>query len=99
MKILRLQLPKRTTRGKPPATHQTNSNTLENPNALVARLAELHSSHQSIGPLLFGIKYAQQIADCPDSVKEIVRLSGVPGGYITDVQKGMKLASHVSSRS
>ena len=92
MKILRLQIPKRTTRDKPPATHCAN------PNALVTRLAELHSAHQSIGPLLFGIKYAQQISDCPDSVKEIVRLSGVPSGYTTDVQKGMKLAAHVSAR-
>ena len=87
-----LQIQKRKTRDKPPVTRHSN------PNSLVARLAELHSRHQSIGPLLFGIKYAQEIADCPDSVNEIVRLSGIPRGYTTDVQKGVKLTAHVLPR-
>ena len=37
-----LQIQKRKTRDKPPVTRHSN------PNSLVARLAELHSRHQSI---------------------------------------------------
>ena len=92
MKI-NLQIPKRRSmRKKPLALHSPN------PNALAARLAELHREHGSIGPLLFGIKYPQKITDCPDSVQEIVRLSNVGTGYATDVHKGIKLAAHVSAR-
>ena len=48
---------------------------------------------------LFGIKYADEIRDCGAPVTEIVRLSGLPSSYHTEVSKGVRLARHVVPRS
>ena len=89
---LNLHIPKkRTTREKSPATHSQMP-----ADNLAARLAELHREHKGIGVILFGIRYARQIEDSQDTVKEIVRLSGVPESYDSEVYKGIKLAAHVS---
>ncbi len=45
---------------------------------------------------LFGIKYANEIAECCASPAEIVRLSGNPESYTREVSKGIRLASRVS---
>ena len=87
---LKLQIPKRrTTRQKPPGTHSQNAN------ALAVKLVELHHEHGSIGPLLFGIKYYQEIVDCPDTPATLAKLAGVGDGYGTDISKGLRLAEHV----
>ena len=48
---------------------------------------------------LFGIKYAEQIRDCGARVTEIVRLSGLPSSYTTEVYKGVRLARYVVPRT
>ena len=86
-----LQIPKkRTTRQKPSATHPRVP-----AGDLAARLAELHREHKGIGAILFGIRYVRHIEGSQDSVKEIVRVSGVPESYDSEVYKGMRLAAHV----
>ena len=48
---------------------------------------------------LFGIKYADEIRDCGAPVTEIVRLSGLPLSYNTEVSKGVRLARYVVPRT
>ena len=64
---------------------------------LADRLAALHHAEKGIGILLFGIRYDREIGECPESVPEIVRLSGVPESYVAEVYKGRRLARHVSA--
>ncbi len=47
---------------------------------------------------LFGIRYADEIGDCGAPVTEIVRLSGLPASYNTEVSKGVRLARYVVPR-
>ena len=49
---------------------------------------------------LFGIKYADKIRDReePVPVREIIRLSGLPETYDTEVSKGVRLARYVVLR-
>ena len=47
---------------------------------------------------LFGIKYADEIRDCGAPVTEIVRLSGLPKSYNTEVSNGVRLARYVVPR-
>lgn len=91
MKLI-IQIPKRSTRRPPPA--------LDFPvtNSLAAKLAKLHREHGSIGPLLFGIKYRQEIADCPDTPATLAKLAFGSDGYGSDINKGMNLAAHVVAR-
>ncbi len=65
---------------------------------LAEQLARLHRAERGIGILLFGIRYAREIDECRDSVQEIVRLSGVPPSYVSEVYKGVRLAPYVSVR-
>ena len=44
---------------------------------------------------LFGIKYYKEINNCGNSVKEIVRLSGIGDSYQAEVNKGIQLAKYV----
>lgn len=44
---------------------------------------------------LFGIIYAAEIEAAQCSIKELVRLSGINMGYVTEVSKGIKLAKYV----
>ena len=48
---------------------------------------------------LFGIKYADEIRDCGVPVTTIVRLSGLPHSYNTEVSKGVRLARYVVPRT
>ena len=41
---------------------------------------------------LFGIKYAKELQECGCPLKEIVQLSGISMGYLSEVSKGVKLA-------
>ena len=70
-----------------------------NSNTLADRLAELHSEHGSIGPLLFGIKYHQEIIDCLDTPTTLAKLSNVGDGYGTDISKGLRFAKYVIYRA
>ena len=91
--MLKLRIPKRhSSRQRPPRDHS------KNPNYLVAKLAKLEREHASIGPLLFGIKYHQEIMDCPDTPATLAKLAGVGDSYGTDISKGMRLAAHVVVR-
>ena len=65
---------------------------------LAEQLARLHRAERGMGILLFGIRYARELDECRDSVQEIVRLSGVPPSYVTEVHKGARLAPYVSVR-
>lgn len=71
---------------------------LQNTNTLAVKLAELHGEYRSIGPLLFGIMYHQEIRDCPDTPAALARLAFGRDGYGTDINKGMSLAAYVSVR-
>ena len=64
---------------------------------LATKLVKLHREHAGIGPLLFGIKYHQEIKDCPDTVATLVELAKV-GDYKADISKGIRLAVHVLVR-
>lgn len=44
---------------------------------------------------LFGIKYARELQECGCPLKEIVQLSGISMGYLSEVSKGVKLAQYV----
>ena len=65
---------------------------------LAEYLARLHRAERGTGILLFGIRYARELDECRDSVQEIVRLSGVPPSYVSEVYKGVRLAPYVSVR-
>lgn len=65
---------------------------------LAEQLARLHRAERGIGILLFGIRYVRELHECRDSVQEIVRLSGVPPSYVSEVYKGIRLAPYVSVR-
>lgn len=65
---------------------------------LAALLAQLHRAEKGIGVLLFGIQYDREIEACPDSIQRILRLSGVPPSYDSEIYKGRRLARHVRMR-
>lgn len=44
---------------------------------------------------LFGIKYVKELQECGCPLKEIVQLSGISMGYLSEVSKGVKLAQYV----
>ena len=90
---IKLNIPqsKRPDRRRPPASDSPVTNDL------AAKLVKLHREHAGIGPLLFGIKYHQEIADCPDPLATLVKLADV-GDYVSDINKGMRLAAHVVAR-
>ena len=44
---------------------------------------------------LFGIMYADEIAESGCTLKDLVQLSGLNMGYVTEVSKGIKLSQHV----
>jgi hypothetical protein len=44
---------------------------------------------------LFGIKYAQEIKRSGRTVKQLVELSGINKGYVTEISKGIKLSKFV----
>jgi hypothetical protein len=44
---------------------------------------------------LFGIKFAKEIRQSEYSKKEIIKASGIPLSYLTELTKGVKLAEHV----
>ena len=66
---------------------------------LAARLSEMYRGAregEAVANIhLFGIRYAQEIRDCDASPAKIVRLSGIPESYGTEVSKGIKLARYV----
>ena len=45
--------------------------------------------------LLFGVRYADAIKANRFSVKDIVAQAGLRGSYVTEVNKGIKLAKYV----
>lgn len=47
---------------------------------------------------LFGIKYAKELQECGCPLKEIVQLSGISMGYLSEVSKGVKLAQYVEPK-
>lgn len=47
---------------------------------------------------LFGIKYAKELQECGCPLKEIVQLSGISMGYLSEVSKGVKLAQYVEMK-
>ena len=89
---LDIQMPKRPARRRAPASDSPVTNDL------AARLAELHREYGSIGPLLFGIKHHQEIADCPNTPATLAKLAFGSDGYPIDISEGMRLAAHVLVR-
>ena len=47
---------------------------------------------------LFGIKYAKEIMESNYSKKDIVAESEIPMSYLTELSKGIKLASYVEPK-
>ena len=43
---------------------------------------------------LFGIKYAEDLADL--DIRTVVKVAGLPESYVTEVNKGKKLARYVT---
>ena len=89
--MLKLQIPKRPDRRRSPTPASPVAHDL------AAKLVNLHREHAGIGPLLFGIKYHQEIKECPDTVATLVELAKV-GDYKADISKGIRLAAHVLVR-
>ncbi len=54
--------------------------------------------YQVAGIRLFGVKYASIILDNNFEAIDIVRASGINQSYATEVSKGVKLASYVTSK-
>lgn len=69
------------------------------PAELAARLREMYDgakrNEAACQVHLFGIQYAEELHRCGCPLKEIVQLSGISMGYLTEVSKGVKLAQYV----
>jgi hypothetical protein len=48
---------------------------------------------------LFGIKYANEIKASEYSKKDIIKQSGIPSTYLTELSKGVKLAEYVTPKN
>jgi hypothetical protein len=48
---------------------------------------------------LFGIKYANEINQSNYSKKDIIEQSGISTSYLTELNKGVKLAEYVISKN
>ncbi len=48
---------------------------------------------------LFGIKYAKEIENCPESVEIITISAGISRSYAVEISKGIKLAQYVRCKS
>jgi hypothetical protein len=48
---------------------------------------------------LFGIKYASQINEGKISKRDIIKQSGLPKSFITELTKGVKLAAYVIQKN
>ena len=48
--------------------------------------------------LLFGVRYADDLAECGESANQIARRAAVPDAHGREVQKGMKLARYVCEK-
>jgi len=46
---------------------------------------------------LFGIRYATEIRKAETNASELARLAKIPTSYVTEVNKGMKLAKYVKA--
>jgi len=92
MTPIKLDIPKRPSRGRPLMPASTVAHDL------AEKLAKLHREHGGIGPLLFGVMYHQEIANCPDKPETLAELAGV-GKYASDISKGKRLAAHVLVRN
>lgn len=44
---------------------------------------------------LFGIRYAKELQQCGCPLRDIVALSGISMGYLSEVSKGIKLSRYV----
>jgi 5-methylcytosine-specific restriction protein B len=47
---------------------------------------------------MFGIKYADEIAESGSTPREVVSASGMKPSYLTELHKGIRLARHVVLR-
>jgi hypothetical protein len=47
---------------------------------------------------LFGIKYGAQILASNTNARQIIKASGLPDSYVTEVSKGIKLSRYVVPR-
>lgn len=48
--------------------------------------------------ILFGIEYSQEIQQSGYLLREIVDSAGLPGGYLAELSKGIKLARYVEMK-
>ena len=56
-----------------------------------------HDGEKVVQIHLFGIKYAEDLADL--DIKAVVKVAGLSEPYGTEVRKGMKLARYVTLKS
>mgnify|MGYP003497396758 FL=1 len=47
---------------------------------------------------LFGVKYAKEILNADFSKKDIIDASGISNSYLTELNKGVKLAKYVVAK-
>ena len=70
---------------------------------LSLRLREMYDAaadgDKHLAPLLFGIRYADQISACGSSAKILAETADIPGAYGSEVQKGIRLSEHVELKS
>tara|TARA_R110002096_G_scaffold401123_1_gene597893 strand:- start:1765 stop:1992 length:228 start_codon:yes stop_codon:yes gene_type:complete len=68
-------------------------------NELGTRLSEMYNNAPKGGAVamihLFGIKYANDIKGSEYSKKDIIKQSGIPTSYLTELTKGVKLSEYV----
>ena len=48
---------------------------------------------------LFGIRYAAEIKDSDFSINDIVKKAGLSSTYVTEINKGIRLAPYVIERN
>lgn len=74
-----------------------NKTTLELGQILKEMYEKAQSGEHTLKIRLFGIKYADEIKN-NHSVSEIIKASGLPRSYNTEVYKGIKLAKYVVAK-
>ena len=66
---------------------------------LGAKLAEMYhapGANKTTMIHLFGVMYADEIKAAGTNATEVIKASGLPESYVTEVHKGMRLSQYVS---
>ncbi|WP_295763239.1 hypothetical protein [uncultured Oscillibacter sp.] len=72
-------------------------------NELSSALKEMYATaskgEQTTMIHLFGIRYSNEIQEADYSPKDILQMAGLPSSYVTEINKGIRLAPYVEERN